>query len=258
VRSRSDRPRCSVLAAALLLLQGVAAGADDTHVRPPSDAQITAALEKLKTDPNLATSRKIRGLHWVNRSEKVDDPSPKRPAWLEWLDNLFAWISESGRFLVWTACAIVVGFLGLYLIRLTRERRAGVLPRILTAPTHVRDLDIRPESLPDDVGAAGRALWDRGEHRAALALLYRGCLSRMAHVHSVPIRDSTTEGECVVLAVGHLSSAGAAFVSQLVRVWQRAVYRCEEPPTEAMYSLCDGFRGALNPEPAPQRSELAA
>ena len=68
------------------------------------------------------------------------------------------------------------------------------------APTHVRDLDIRPESLPDDIGAAARALWDRGEHRAALALLYRGLLSRLAHVHRLPIRDSSTEGDCLALA----------------------------------------------------------
>src|SRR5262249_10543529 len=130
--------------------------------------------------------------------------------------------------------------------------------RNLAAPTHVRDLDIRPESLPDDVGAASRALWDRGEHRPALALLYRGCLSRLAHVHEVPIRDSTTEGECVVLAAGHLSPGAAAYVAQLVRIWQRAVYRGEEPSAEVMYSLCDGFGGALDPEPAAQRSELAA
>ena len=54
--------------------------------------------------------------------------------------------------------------------------------------------------------AAGRhrrgcaALWDRGDHRAALALLYRGLLSRLVHVHRVPIRDSSTEGDCLALA----------------------------------------------------------
>ncbi len=255
--SRSNPPHRATLILALLLAQGVALAADDVPTHPPSDAQVTAALEKLKNDPNLATSRKIRGLHWV--TSKNDSPiDTNRPGWLEWLDNLFAWISESGRLLVWVACAVVVGLLGIYLVRLTRERRAGTLPQSLTAPTHVRDLDIRPESLPDDVGAASRALWDRGEHRAALALLYRGCLSRLAHVHGVPIRDSTTEGECVVLAAGHLSSDAAGYVAQLVRVWQRAVYRGEEPSAEVIYSLCDGFRGALDPEPTPRPSELAA
>ena len=47
-----------------------------------------------------------------------------------------------------------------------------------------------PRSLPADIGAAARALWDRGERRAALALLYRGLLSRLVHVHRLPIRDS--------------------------------------------------------------------
>jgi hypothetical protein len=258
VRSRSNRPLCALLMMALLLAQGVTSAADKPRTRPPTDAQVTAALEKLKQDPNLATSRKIRGLHWAGTNKSDDRIDTSRPGWMEWLDNLFAWISESGRLLVWVACTIVVGLLGIYLIRLTRERRAGALPQSLTAPTHVRDLDIRPESLPDDVGAASRTLWDRGEHRAALSLLYRGCLSRLAHVHGVPIQDSTTEGECVVLAAGHLSSDSAAYAAQLVRVWQRAVYRGEEPSVEVMYALCEGFRGALDPEPTPQPSELAA
>ncbi len=258
MRSRSDRSRRAILILALLMAQGVTSAADDARSHPPSDAQVTVALETLKKDPNLATSRKIRGLHWVGKSTNDNESTAKPPGWLEWIDNLFAWISESGRFLVWAACAVIVGLLGIYLIRLIRERRAGALPLNLGAPTHVRDLDIRPESLPDDVGAGSRALWDRGEQRAALALLYRGCLSRLAHVHSVPIRDSTTEGECVVLAAGHLHSNAAAYVAQLVRVWQRAVYRGEDPSVEVMCSLFEGFRGALDPEPTPRPSELAA
>src|SRR4029079_6929748 len=78
------------------------------------------------------------------------------------------------------------------------------------APTHVRDLDIRPESPTDDIGAAARQLWDRGEQRAALALLYRGMLSRLAHVHRVPIRDSSTEGDCVELASAQLPELSEA------------------------------------------------
>jgi hypothetical protein len=114
------------------------------------------------------------------------------------------------------------------------------------APTHVRDLDIRPETLPTDIGAAARALWDRGDHRAALALLYRGMLSRLAHVHRVPIRDSTTEGDCLVLAANHLSSDTQAYASRLVRVWQRAVYGDETVIPATIHELCDGFARALD------------
>ena len=110
----------------------------------------------------------------------------------------------------------------------------------------MRDLDIRPASLPPDIGAAARALWDGGQHRAALALLYRGLLSRLAHVHSVPIQDSTTEGDCLALAAAHLARPRHDYVSRLVRVWQHAVYGHEEVSAGAVHDLCDGFATALD------------
>jgi hypothetical protein len=116
-------------------------------------------------------------------------------------------------------------------------------------PTHVRDLDIRPESLPVDIGAAARTLWSRGEHRAALALLYRGLLSRLAHVHQVPVKDSSTEGDCLALAVTHLTIDRSEYTSRLIRVWQRAVYGGVNAETSAVYALCDGFAPALDPAP---------
>ena len=92
----------------------------------------------------------------------------------------------------------------------------------------MQDLDIRPESLPPNIGAAARALWDRGEHRAALALLYRGLLSRLAHVHQVPVRDSSTEGDCLALCRAHLAGPGIDYAARLIVLWQAAVYgHCE-------------------------------
>jgi hypothetical protein len=130
----------------------------------------------------------------------------------------------------------------------------------IEAPSFVRDLDIRPESLPADIGAAGRQLWDGGEQRSALALLYRGLLSRLVHVHRVPIKDSTTEGDCLALANRHLQDEERkVYVGNLVRLWQRAVYGGETVATEALYALCDGFARALDrPEGAPMAPGSAA
>src|SRR5207253_1320150 len=117
------------------------------------------------------------------------------PSWLDWLPNLFGWIGQASQMLVWVLIAALVGVLLLFIVRLVRDTRLETRGSKFIAPTHVQDLDIRPESLPPDVGAAARALWERGEKRAALALLYRGTLSRLAHVHEVAIRDSSTEGD---------------------------------------------------------------
>jgi hypothetical protein len=118
--------------------------------------------------------------------------------------------------------------------------------RRFVAPTHVQDLDIRPESLPPDIGAAARDLWDRGEQRAALALLYRGMLSRLAHVHEVPIRDSSTEGDCLALAARTLDASRVAYATQLVRTWQRAIYGGLTIETAEVWDLCAEFAAHLD------------
>ena len=92
-------------------------------------------------------------------------------------------------------------------------------------PSHVRELDIRPESLPDDIGAAALAVWERGEQRAALALLYRGLLSRLVHAHGVPIRASSTEGDCLALAQSRLAAGSAQYAARLVSVGHGGVRR---------------------------------
>ncbi len=206
--------------------------------------EITQAIEKVKADPNLATERTIQTLRWRAST------APRRshtPAWLVWIAGLFRWLAESARLLVWGAVILLAGRLVVFISRLVHRYGEPVREERFVAPTHVRDLDIRPESLPDDVGRAARALWDRGEHRASLALLYRGMLSRLAHVHRLPIRDSSTEGDCLALTAMHLPREKREYAVQLVQVWQRAVYGREDVPGTAVHALCDGFAFALSP-----------
>jgi hypothetical protein len=205
--------------------------------------EIARALEAVKADPNLAPERTIKTLRWSGTSERRRSTTP---AWLAWIVGLFTWVDQSGRVLIWCTAAILAAMLVVYLVRLLRRIDAPHAADSFVAPAHVGDLDIRPEGLPADIGAAARALWDRGERRAALALLYRGLLSRLAHVHRVPIRDSSTEGECLSLAAAHLTGRRREYSSDVVRVWLRAVYGREDIPTATIHGLCAEFAGALD------------
>ena len=165
-------------------------------------SEIVRALEVVKADPKMAPERTIKTLRWKGATERR---RAGPPWWLAWIVGLFTWLDQSGRMLIWCTAAVLAALLVMYVVRLVRRFEAPRPDNAFVAPTHVGDLDIRPERLPTDIGAAARALWDRGEHRGALALLYRGLLSRLAHVHGVPIRDSSTEGECLSLAATHLT-----------------------------------------------------
>jgi hypothetical protein len=242
---RSSPARVRVIVSAVMLLAASAwIESAPGRAETPGPPEISRALETVKTDPNLATVRTIRILRWRGSS------TPRQRgtfAWLAWIVGLFRWFDQSARVLVWAVVVMLGGLLVAYVVRILGDR--GVRTpgeKSFVAPSRVHDLDIRPESLPDDIGAAARRLWDRSERRAALALLYRGMLSRFAHVHQIPIRDSSTERDCLALAAGHLSTARADYVSGLVREWQRVVYGSEDIQTPTVYGLCDGFAPALD------------
>ena len=204
----------------------------------PTDAEVRHAIETVKADPNLSATRTIKTLRWKNPSA----PQPtNQPAWIAWIVGLFRWFDQAARVGVWCVAALLAGWLGVFVYRMVRAHDARPAADGFVAPTHVRDLDIRPESLPTDIGSAARALWDGGEHRAALALLYRGLLSRLTHVHRVPVRDSTTEGDCLALAATHLDVRRHSYALRLVRAWQRTVYAHQPADTPLVYDLCDGF-----------------
>jgi len=256
VRSRIERAARATLTSVMLIAAPLPAPASQpepaTVTLAPRAAEIKDAIDAVKADPNLATERTIKTLRWKSSATTTR----RTPGWLSWIVDLFRWIGESARVLVWLAAIGLAGLLAVYLVRIARARLESASADGFVVPTHVRDLDIRPETLPDDIGAAARALWERGDRRAALALLYRGMLSRLAHVHGVPIRESSTEGDCLALAAERMPGDRSEYLARLVRVWQRFGYGREDVESTAVYRLCDDFATALAPmraDPALQR-----
>ena len=236
---------------ALALLLAVAAPSlGDTQ--PVSRSEIDRATEAVKKDPNLATRENVRTLRWT--SEPKEEPKKNReresfewPEWMRWIGQLFSWIGDTSRMLMWVIIGVLVALLAWVVIRTFAGQRLAPSARRFIPPTHVQDLDIRPESLPTDIGTAARALWDRGERRAALALLYRGLLSRLVHTYEVPIRDSSTEGDCLTLAARKLDTTRLDYATRLVRTWQRAIYGGLSVDDPVVHELCAQFE--LLPEP---------
>jgi hypothetical protein len=254
VRSRIETV---VLVALLVTAPGarIAAGQEQPAGKGsrPSRSDIARAIDTLRSDPNLTPERTFKTLRWKDSGKKSAPGGT--PSWLRWIAGLFEWLGQSTRLLVWAGAAVLAGMLVVSILRMVRESGSTERDEPFVAPTHVRDLDIRPETLPADIGAAARALWDGGEHRAALALLYRGLLSRLVHVHRVAIRDSSTEGDCLLLSSQHLSETRQSYTSRLVGVWQRSVYGHEEVTTPIVHALCDEFAPTLD---AAARAVIAA
>jgi hypothetical protein len=102
----------------------------------------------------------------------------------------------------------------------------------------VAGLDLRPESLPDDVVAAARALWRDARCRDAMSLLYRGALAHLVNRHALRVPESATEGECVDRVRAHHEGPLVDDFAALTGSWQRVAYAHEAPPDERFAELC--------------------
>lgn len=241
-------------ASGAVLALGVAVALPSPAAELAPRAQVDAIVQALRADPDLQATRKARVLQFKEHEEKR--PEPKEPApwllrWVRWLGQAFEWLADTTRWLVWLLGALAVAMLVVSVRRWSRERADGVAGLSEALPSHVGSLDVRPDSLPDRIGAHAQALWQRGEQRAALSLLYRGALSRLIHVHSVPIRAAHTEPECVRLAQGRLSQGAGNYFARLVAIWQLAVYAGRAPDGAGVLALCDQFDAMLGRAAAP-------
>jgi hypothetical protein len=114
--------------------------------------------------------------------------------------------------------ALLLAFAGWHL------RAQALRPPPATPPARILGLDIRPAGLPPDLPEAAGRLWDQGDTRGALALLYRGALAHLVHGLGVPLTAGATEGDCLRLGGLALAEPGAEYFARLTATWQRVAY----------------------------------
>ena len=222
-----------------------ASAASSASSTDPRAMRIESAVDKLRADPLLSGKHKEHRLRWKDDAPEKKAKDTVDPSIFAWLASLARFINDISRFLLWGIVAILVA-LALVSVRHVVQLRAFRRAKAASAVSHVRDLDVRPESLPVDVGAAAWALWQSGQVPAALSLLYRGALSRMIHRFAVPIAASATEGECLELARGRLETPALRYVTQVVRAWEANIYGGRTLSNAMGEALCTGFGQRLD------------
>jgi hypothetical protein len=249
VRLRAER---LAVALALCLAWGPAGNAWATSGTPASAAaanaapigtyltreEIRAAAAKLRADSNLGGEKTLRTLRWSETNQPRATPPPR------WLTRLFDFFAQSSSLLLWILGALCIAIAAVWAIRMLRKR-VPVAAVEEHAVTTVQGLDIRPESLPENIGAAALELLEAGREREALSLLYRGALSRAVHRYGIAILPSATEGEVLRAVNARLDPPRAAYFADLVALWQRAVYAGELVSAKPIDRLCRGFAASL-------------
>jgi hypothetical protein len=149
-------------------------------------------------------------------------------------------LSQVLRILAVAAVGLALVFLVYYLMRrfelLERERSAYVPPQTLFG------LDVRPESLPDDVAGAALQLARSGELAKALSLLYRATLATLLHRDGVELASGDTESDCLRKSRSRIPEPSHTCFARLLSAWQRLAYARREVALEEVQGLCEDWR----------------
>lgn len=198
---------------------------------------------------------KWRFINWVEQNQN------RIPEWLidfiEWMEANFKFDDATEDTLqttaFWLKVLLVVIFICLlvYLFYRFREplRKIGNSRRPEVTPDIMFGLDVRPESLPDNVPAQVMNLWQADQPREALSLLYRATLSHLIEQHALTFKSSHTEAECAALVQAYGIQSLSYYFSRLTHIWRRLAYGHELPDANELQTLCDSWSKEMAHDP---------
>ncbi len=102
----------------------------------------------------------------------------------------------------------------------------------------VMGMEVTPESLPEDIPDTAWRWWCEGRRHEAVALLYRGAISRSIELARVEIMESDTEGDCLRRIREAGSRAHPAYFKGLTGFWLGLAYAKDFPASDEVQGLC--------------------
>lgn len=215
---------------------------------PPTQA--SAKIKEVMALDELNNRTKIKT--WVAKDQQETQPSKDKLS--EGIIQLVASILKS---LLWIAVLIAIVLAIIY----RQKILAYLVPlRQQTALVHVPEvlfgLDIRPESLPEDIAGTTHKLWQEGKAREALSLLYRGALVILTHEEHLEIHTGHTEGDILKLAKPSTETERYHYLRTLTKLWQTIAYAHRIPAPQEVEPLLAGWNQFQAPRLAAQAAEV--
>lgn len=217
-----------------------------TALPADADARFAKSVQDAYKDPDLSPEDSVG--HWEWRQAPKAAADAKLPGWLKTLQAVYDALRDfAGKTVSYLPWVLAIALLAVA-VRYRRwllawfETGGPVPPR--RQGGGMDDLEIVGETLPEDLAAAARGLWQRGRHREALALLYRGTVRRVQDLTGRELPYGATEADCL-RAAASLPAVSGEGARRIVRAWQYAAYAHRLPEPEAFDLLLTVWRDAL-------------
>ncbi len=203
--------------------------------RKPASESKKVIKETLLTK-NLNDKQTI--FYWVKKkTPKVD--KKRNTSFAELLEpfaKIVGFIIEFGLWILLGIGLLILFYFRdrwLYLLRIKKKEKQDDYE----SPDIMFGMDVRPESLPKDIIAEVRKLWQENNQRDAMSLLYRGALARLLNNENIKLENSDTEGDVLRNVKKNLNKEKSSFMTQLTTFWKLVAYAHRFPKTEEVENL---------------------
>lgn len=227
-----------------------------------SNISYAANIKQLSNEDSKATiedvlkrddfGKTITKKEWTYIGADTDKDSEDSNWLSDFLENLFDGLSADGiaatlkifEVIVWLAVASLIFWLAykyshwlnwISLPSKTSRKKQSI-------PNTILGMDMKKDSLPDDVLATFSTLLNSQQYREALSLLYRATLSTIVHKGDIEIPASATEQECSAIVSRKSNEKESEFFKKLTQAWIMLAYANHEPSLKTLSSLGDKWR----------------
>lgn len=242
-------PRTSRLLRAAMAALLMASLSQTVHAQDPAqppESKAKATIRSVVADPVFGSDKEATEWRYTRDAADAAPQTDASSSWMERLQDFIEFIARVLRIGVWVGGALLLVALA-YLIY--RYRHAWLRPPGARSapPNFLFGLDVRPESLPDDVVAAALQELSRGNAKRALSLLYRAALVSLIHQSQLDFHAGHTEDDCLRLVRAAVDEGCSGYFGELLEAWKLTAYAHETPPAFVLDALCHRWRVHFTP-----------
>ena len=210
-----------------------------SETRLPADKS-KEIIRQVMQSKNLGEKKTVKRWVKIKKDDKLELPNNKLNDFFEPFAKLFSFIIEFGLWVLLGAGIILLIYFRdhwLHLLNIqNRKKKADY-----ESPDVMFGMDVRPESLPDDIPGEARQLWKNDKQRESLSLLYRGALVQLINQESVQLQNSFTEGDVLRHSKTKISEKKQAYLNKLTQQWRLIAYAHRHPKQADMDILFNGW-----------------
>jgi len=212
--------------------------AEDYRAEPKA---VSDAIQKAYKDKNLSPKEKYSVWEPIDKKKTKEKTKQKKNRTFPGFEGVIGMLSGGIGFVaeygLWCLLAIVLSWL--------IWKSADWMPWLKDRMPAKRELDVLTEkevlnldTLPSNLSSAVKKLWTQ-QPRAALALLYRGSVEKLAERLGTPFPPGATEAECVRRSRRLAEPESEAIFQKVVRAWQAAAYAHRLPNADEFEALIE-------------------